>query len=387
MAKQEVPITGAVLTWAREESALSQPELASRLGVGPDVISQWEVGDSCPTQGQFTKMAEVLRRPTALFFLPVPPCRGGLPTRFRNAPGLAGHTLSQEEIRHIRWARRLQDAVLWALRDQGMSTVDLPRFSPAGNPGGPATQFRSALRVSLDAQLAWEGPSEAFRAWRSVLEAQGVFVLQLPLGRGHIRGFSAWDDMAPLIAVNTAYHPTARIFTLFHEVGHLLTRTDAACLRFIAPDDIDVGVERWCERFAAELLMPKEAVLNIAERLGFGPGRLVEDVDAVRRIAGRFKVSARAVSLRLQELRVASPTLYRTVERVLSGLDWNPNTGGGGGKPASEKRLGQLGRRIPAVLLESVAGARMTSAELADYLRLTTGQVDDLRSLMSPGRG
>jgi hypothetical protein len=146
-------------------------------------------------------------------------------------------------------------------------------------------------------------------------------------------------------------------------------------------------VERWCERFAAEVLMPKEAVLQIAGRLGFTLGTLVDDVEAVRRIAGRFKVSTRAASLRLQELHLASPTLYRAVERVLSGLDWNPKAGGGGGQPAPEKRLGQLGGRIPAVLLESVAGARMTSADLADYLRLTTGQVDDLRSLMSPRHG
>jgi len=53
--------------------------------------------------------------------------------------------------------------------------------------------------------------------WRGVLEARGVLVLQLSIGKGNVRGFSAWDDHAPIVAVNTSYHPTARIFTLFHE--------------------------------------------------------------------------------------------------------------------------------------------------------------------------
>ena len=36
-----------------------------------------------------------------------------------------------------------------------------------------------------------------------------------------------------------------------HEVGHLLTRSDAACQSFMVPGGQDGTVERWCERFAA----------------------------------------------------------------------------------------------------------------------------------------
>lgn len=383
MPKREVPITGAVLGWARQESGQSPEDLARSLGVGLEVVLAWEAGDSRPTAGQFTRLAELLHRPTAVFFLPEPPRRGGLPTNFRQAPGLSGHELSADEVRQIRWGRRLQEIVAWVLRDREAEAVRLPRLSAQGRSEEAAAAFRRTLGVEPATQLGWDSPSEAFRAWRSALEEQGLLVLQLALGKGNIRGFSAWDDLAPIAAVNTAYHPTARIFTLFHEVGHLLTRTDAACLRFIQPGEHEAGVERWCERFAAEVLMPAEALQAVAARFGVSAARSVADVETARRIAGRFKVSARAAGLRLQELGLAPPTLYGRIERELGALDWNPREGrGGGGQPAPEKRLGQLGERVPEILLQASAAGRLTQSELADYLRLTTGQLDDLRSLI-----
>lgn len=385
MARREVPITGSVLAWARDEAALTRADVAASLGIEPAVVGAWEEGEAYPTRGQFSRLAELLRRPTALFFLPEPPSRAGLPTSLRAAPGLMGHRLSKEEVRQIRWARRLQEIVGWVLRDEDSAPVTLPQFSPNGGSLHAAATVRQMLGVMPAEQLAWESPSEAFRNWREVLEGLGILVVQLQLGRESVRGFSAWDDRAPIVGVNTAYHPTARIFTLFHEVGHLVTRTDAACLRFIVPGDPEVGTERWCERFAAELLVPADALRSVASRLGVSEEAQVGDVEIARRIAGRFKISTRAASLRLQELRLAPTSLYGMVERELADRDWNAQAGGGGGQPAPEKRLRELGTRIPEILIDATEGGRLTRSDLSDYLHLTTGQVDDLRSLVATG--
>lgn len=385
MARREVPITGSVLLWAREEAALTRVDVATFLGVEPDVVRAWEEGEANPTRGQFSRLAELLRRPTALFFLPEPPSRSGLPTSLRSAPGLMGHRLSTEEVRQIRWARRLQEIVGWVLRDEDRAPVPLPQFSPKDSSLDAAMAVRQVLGITPAEQLSWASPSEAFRSWREVLERLGILVVQLQLGRESVRGFSAWDDHAPIVGINTAYHPTARIFTLFHEVGHLVTRTDAACLRFIVPGDPEVGTERWCERFAAELLIPADTLRSVASRLGVSERAHVASVETARRIAGRFKVSTRAASLRLQELRLAPTTLYGMVERELADRDWNAQAGGGGGQPAPEKRLRELGTRIPEILIDATEGGRLTRSDLSDYLRLTTGQVDDLRSLVATG--
>ena len=382
MPRQQVPITGSVLSWARAEAGLAIADIAAATGVDAATVAKWESGATQPTRGQFTKLVEILRRPSALFFLPDPPRTSGIPTSMRRAPGLAGRTLSQEEIRQIRWARRIQQMVSWILRDQDAPLVELPRSSIRLGAEQAATEVRRFLGVSPAEQLAWNNASEALREWRAALEVHSLLVFQLKLGRTGIRGFSAWDGTAPMVAVNTAYSPIARIFTLFHELGHMVTRTDAACWKFVVPNDSQPEIERWCERFAAELLLPAQTVRDVASTFGVTEATPVSDLDTVRRIASRCKVSIRATSLRLQELLLAPPTFYESLEPTLSQFDWSAGGGGGAGQPRVERRLGQVGLRTSELLVAATANDRITQAEVCDYLNLTSGQVDDLRAIV-----
>ena len=199
----------------------------------------------------------------------------------------------------------------------------------------------------------------------------------------NIRGFGAWDEYAPLVAVNTAYHPTARIFTLFHEVGHLLTRTDAACQSFVIPDGHDIEAERWCERYAASFLLPEADLRKAAEGYCISPDSPTTDPDKARLIANRFSVSTRATAIRMQEIGLAEPSLYGLVASQLAERDWNISSGGGGGQTSAKKRLGQLGTRIPEMLLDAADRERLTIRDLADLLQLKTGQLDDLKEIIS----
>ena len=305
-------------------------------------------------------------------------------TSFRNAPGLSDHRLGPDEIRWIRRSRRLQDLLSWVQQDSGAEPVALPTAAPGRAPETIVQEFRKLLAVPVETQLDWDSAGDAFRGWRSALESVGVVVLQLSLGRRGIRGFSAWDDFAPLVAVNTAYHPTARVFTLFHEVGHLLRRDDAACLRFMRPGDAEAGIERWCERFSANLLMPGEALAEVAGRYGVTPAAPVPDVRTARLISQRFNVSTRAGSLRLQELGLAPQGFYGRVESDLAALDWNKGGGSGGGSPAApERRLREMGTRTASILVEASERRRLSRLDLADYLRLNTSQLDDLQTLLA----
>ena len=384
MPTQGVPITGSVLAWARAESGLSQGELAESLKVGPDEVESWERGAALPGRGHFSELAKLLERPSAIFFLPEPPTRSAVPTSFRNAPGLSDHRLGKDEIRWIRRSRRLQDLLSWVQQDAGAEPVTLPTAAPGRTPETIVQEFRELLAVPVETQLDWDSAGDAFRGWRSALENVGVVVFQLSLGKEGIRGFSAWDDFAPLVAVNTAYHPTARVFTLFHEVGHLLRRDDAACLRFMRPGDAEAGIERWCERFSANLLMPGEALAEVAGRYGVTSAAPVPDVRTARLISQRFNVSTRAGSLRLLELGLAPEGFYGRVESELAALDWNKGGGGGGGSPAApERRLGEVGTRTASILVEASERRRLGRLDLADYLRLNTGQLDDLQALLA----
>ena len=387
MAPNTVPITAQVLAWTREEAGLTQVELAERARLAVESLQAWEAAESRPTKGQFNRLVGVLKRPSALFFLPEPPVEAGMPTSLRSAPALGSHRLGLTETRQIRWARRLQELTSWVLRDEGSPEAHLRQYRTNQDPGDVAAVERSLSGVSMAEQLGWKTASEAFRSWRSHLEEQGVLVMQLTMGKNNIRGFGAWDDYAPLVAVNTAYHPTARIFTLFHEVAHLLTRIDAACQSFVFPDQQDGSVERWCERFAATFLLPADSLKEMACQYGVTVASPTAQPDTARLIANRFSVSTRATAIRLQEVGLAEPSLYSAVAAAFAGRDWNdPSGGGGGGQPASVKRVGQFGTRLPSALFAASDRGRLTTRDLADYLQLKTGQLDDLKGLLNEPR-
>ncbi len=380
----EVPVTPSVLTWARVQAGMSVADLAQRLRVEASDVDNWETGDARPTKGQFTKLVKALRRPSAIFFLPEPPADAAeVPPNLRRSPEGDERELSTEEYRRLRWARRLQRIVSWSIADRDDESVELPQVDARSNPDNAAVEFRRILNVAASTQLEWRSTNEAFREWRAVLEDHRILVLQLSLGKAGCRGLSVWDPYAPLIAVNTAYSPAVRVFTLFHEVGHLLLRSDSACVTF---DDVGPAasrIERWCERFAAAVLLPADAVRELASQRGISTASKTDDPYDARWLANRFNVSVRASALRLTELGLGASGLYEAVQSEFSNSDWNSGGGGGGGQPAVEKRVGQLGSRVPSLLLDAVSAGRLTTADAAEYLKLTTNQLDDLRSMVS----
>ena len=379
MAKQLVSINGSVLTWAREEDGLSLEELADRMRVSADEIRSWEDGQEFPGRMQFTKLAKVLGRPSALFYLPEPPVEAGIPVKFRRAPGPAGRRLGRDELRRIRQAQRMQQITSWAVRDSGAGPVGLEPIERTNDPSRVGEGKRRASEVSADEQIGWRDAYEAFRNWRRLLEDSRVLVFQMSMGKDGIRGFSIWDDYAPMAVVNTAYHPTARIFTLFHEMGHLLTRTGAACLEFVGPGDSELDVERWCEQFAASFLLPAEDLRRQAMRQGAAEGSKADDPQTARRLADRFSVSARAMAIRLHAVGLADAGLYGAVASEFPNQDWSDGGGGGGGQIAVRKRITEYGRLLPEILFSAADRGRLNEHDLTDYLELTTGQVEDMR--------
>jgi len=117
-----------------------------------------------------------------------------------------------------------------------------------------------------------------------------------------------------VILVN-AQHPVVRQrFTVAHELGHLLLHgytTPHADRSFKFRDSraTEGGAieEIQANQFAAELLMPRELILEAAETRSFGHvAETPEDekeFDAwVAQLAYRFKVSKQAISIRLSSL-------------------------------------------------------------------------------------
>jgi Zn-dependent peptidase ImmA (M78 family)/transcriptional regulator with XRE-family HTH domain len=371
MATQS-PVKPAVLQWALAEDGRPLSEIAERTGVSTSELESWLLGDAGPGRGQLSKLADVLNRSRVTLLLPAPPVAASTPTAFRRAVG-SGNEVSGKARKAVRESRQIQKALSWIRRDDG--PVDLPQAKYSDESAEVAAEVRQWVDIAVDVQFRWSNDRDALREWRSALDAKGIYVFALQIGRKEIRGFSDWDDYAPVIGINVSdTSPAARIYSIAHELGHLVCRIDATCEEFGVSGVAQSRVEAWCESFAAAFLMPNDAVREAlrvqadAARPGFPPG----DIDQIRLLMRRFNVSARASAIRMETLGLAPKGLYAKINQVFqtrsssaSGTAYSP--------PRATMRLRQYGPEV----IESV----MTALPPRDALRILRINALDARRL------
>ena len=368
------PVNPALVRWAVAEDGRTVPELAEQLAVTETTLDEWMAGEAALTRGDVSKLADVLRRPRALFFLPAIPAGSSIPADFRMAPG-AEKPVTAAARQKIREITRVQRALEWARLPSGV--VDVPRSAVGDDPSAVAATLRTWSGLTDAERATWKSDGEALNAMRTRLADRGVLVVLTPIGHGELRGLSRWADYAPLIALhNSRVSAAARNYTLAHELAHLSSRRDSVCTDLTPAQFSQYEVERWCERVAANFLMPERDVRSLMNRLGItGP---TADIDAVRQVMTAFRVSGRAAAARLGDLRLASPGLYA---RVLAVFQPRPpaDRAKGFNRPRHETRLREYGGPAVSFILGS-----LPVVDALSVLRLTVADARKLAEVV-PG--
>ena len=375
-----VPINSKLLKWAIKESGYGLEDVADRLQVSPDDIRAWILDQSKPRLTQFRKIAVFLKQPEALFFLSEPPqLQQSLPA-FRHPRGDEHRDLNPRERRCIREAQRLQRGISWMLGEMGRAPEALPKVRIGSDPERAAKAARHRLGVTPETQIEYASESKAQHGWRAALEASGILVLLLPLGDKSTRGFSLYDDRAPLIAANTSgWNATARIFTFLHEYGHLVTRTSSICVEGRHPTTHGDEVERWCEAFAAAVLLPWTTIESLlTEQRGWQRDSQVRKLEDVSWLARKLNVSLRATAIRLIEKGVAEWSLYHEIP---PSSDHQVRGGGGEGRHRPQIRVDEYGKRTARVLLDALEDDVISTTDAMGYLNVYDTELEDVEIL------
>ncbi|HSQ02796.1 MAG TPA: ImmA/IrrE family metallo-endopeptidase, partial [Burkholderiales bacterium] len=375
------PITPEVVSWAVDRSGYSVEEIASAIGQPADAIKGWLDGSAQPTVSQAKALAAKLKRPFALLLWSTPP-KDDLPQiAFRAPVASEMRDLNPVERRYIRQAVRLQDAMIWVRQELNDEPFEFPGIRADSNTADAAEVARSALGISIDTQLGWTTEYEAFRQWRAMFEARGLCVFSLSLGVDSCRGMTLASEQVPIIVINTEWNPNARIFTLFHELGHVLSRTTSACATSWAKatEPMYNPVERWCEEFAASALMPLQAVEAHLRRIRVSK---VTDIRTVGAIARAFKVSMQAATLRLIETNHATWKLWDQIPR-----DSNAKSSGGGAGAEARTtpviRLGEFGRATAEILIRGMRADVLDRSQVASYLRVNDDALGEIEQKLA----
>ena len=107
-------------------------------------------------------------------------------------------------------------------------------------------------------QKKWNSDN-SFDHFKEYIEKIGIYIFQFQMPFEEARAFSLTDDF-PVIVLNTEDAKNGRIFSLFHEVCHILFNVGGV---FKDKETKKLKneytqIEDFCNRFAASFLVPEE---------------------------------------------------------------------------------------------------------------------------------
>jgi Zn-dependent peptidase ImmA (M78 family)/DNA-binding XRE family transcriptional regulator len=379
-------INPTVLKWARESAGWTIDDIAGKLHADVTLVRGWETGKVQPSLTNLMQLAAYFKRPLAALLLPSPPPEPPLPIDFRQLPRNE-QTLSKETRFAIRRARRLRKIALDLIRDfEGDARPKLRKVSITERPETIAQQERERLGIDLKRQLTSKTPFRMFEIWRAALEARNILVFRFPMPIEDTRGFSIVETTLPVIVVSAADAIHARMFTLFHEYGHLLLHEPGICVpgETRATRSHRSRVEIWCNRFAGAFLLPADALAEDAAFLAYQNGDWALG-DAAAKLSRRYKVSAQVVVRRMHTAGlIDDETFQREAQLLLARV---PVT-----KLVEKKKkiviqperkcLQEQGRRYVGLVLEGGHRQIISFGDVADYLSLSLRHLEKLQALM-----
>ncbi len=387
MPKRTVGIQPSILRWARESAGYSVEQVAGRIKRSPAEVAAWESGAGTPTYPQLERLAyQVYKRPLATFFLPEPPQEPALRQEFRTLPEFELSELAPDTRYRLRFAQALQLS-LYELND-GVNPAEHKLFHDIGLDAEAdirrsASRIRKHLGVTVTMQASWKSTDEALKEWRNLIQDHGVFVFKHAFKQREISGFCLTDPEFPLIYLNNSSAKTRQIFSLFHELAHVLLHVNAISKW----DQSYVGhlprreqrIERFCNAIAAEILMPSDDFA----RLTAG----IEQVDeaVVEKLAKRYHVSRESVLRRFLDQKSVDQAFYESVVRrwAAEADKTEPGRESRGNYYATQATY--LGERYLRLVFSRHYQGRLSLEQVADYLGVRTRTVAGLETFMLHG--
>jgi Zn-dependent peptidase ImmA (M78 family) len=358
---------------------------ARKLSVRVEQLASWEAGKSRPSIPQLRKIAEAYRRPLAAFYLPDPPRRFEVMHDFRRLERDSGiHERTPQLALEIRKAydRREWALELWAELDE-----PIPVFSAVTTLNGDveeaANRLRKELRITVEEQGGWRQDNEAFRGWRNKVERAGVLALQATtLKLDEARGFSISMNPLPVVVVNIKDAPRGRIFTLLHELTHIMLKEGGIC------DFHDGDIEAYCNRVAGAALFPRDSLLQSPTVRNHPKNDPRWSDIELRDLSRQFGGSREAALVRLLTLRLTTQSFYdRMRQEFLRQYEamQREKEEAEGFAPPHVIALSSAGPLFTSLVLENLNRENITASDVSDYLQIRLKHLKDLQREYSKG--
>jgi Zn-dependent peptidase ImmA (M78 family) len=126
------------------------------------------------------------------------------------------------------------------------------------------------------------------------------------------RGFTLSDNLAPLIFINSNDSKSAQIFTLAHELAHVWLGHSGISNPEPSFNYSLAETEKWCNRVAAELLVPAESLKQQVN------SRADITVEYLIKLSNIFNVSSLVMLISIYHLKLINKNFYNLLWKRLA---------------------------------------------------------------------
>lgn len=286
-----------MLQWAVDRAGVPLAEVRGRFAK----YDEWVTGTTHPTLKQLEDFARYTYAAVGFFFGTEPPELTLPIPDFRTMEGVRPGNPSPNLLDTVYLCQQRQEWYVDYARSVG--SEPLPFVGGLSIRHGvveAAEAIRAVLKLDLSVRRALPKWEDALRQFIQLADDAGVLVMvsgvvgsntHRKLDMEEFRGFALSDPVAPLVFVNGADTKSAQMFTLAHELAHLALG-QSALSDSTAAKVADIDVEKWCNRVAAELLVPLELFRQM-----YRPDAPIDG--EMQRLAKAFKVSTLVVLRRM----------------------------------------------------------------------------------------
>ncbi len=365
-----VSVQPDMLRWACERAGYDVAHFAEQI---PQLWA-WVRREKQPTLKQLEKLAKRTHTPFGYLFLPEPPDECLPVPDYRTMAGMAEARPSPNLLDTLYTMQRRQMWLRECLAEKGVEPLGF--VASAHLADEPEAVGREMRRV-LGLQGGW---AAGVRTWREAVSALRRAITQLGvmavingvvgnnthrrLSVKEFRGFALSDPYAPLIFVNGADAKSAQMFTLAHELAHIWLGTEGLSgFETLLPGG--TYVETWCNRAAAELLLPTRELRACWEEVS-------QEESPFEVLARRFKVSPVVASRRALDMNLVDRSTFIDFYKRYVNRERTGGTPSGGGDFYNNQNT-RIGKLFATQVLRAAMEGRIGFKEAYDLTGLHGG--------------
>jgi len=372
---EKFEIDSKFIEWSITSSGWDKNLLREKMKVSEKVFISWFKGIAKITLNQLRDLAKRTKRPIASFFLAKIPEEKPMPKDYRLYPEQIGK-FDKKTVFAVRKARRLQDIVknlmsnLYEERERKIREIKISE-----SPIIIAEEIRNLFNLTEEKQKKFKNSYEFMKFLREKLEENNIFTFQISMPEEDARGFALSDEFPSIATINSKDSIEARIFTLMHEVGHLLLNNTGISI----PDfNSKNSVEKWCNEFSSNFLLPKE----IAKRIFSERNEILIESSTLKELSRKYKLSKNMLLYNMAKLKFITFKDYNNVldryKRIEDVIKQSEEKKTGGGIPAERKCLSELGNKFISLVAENTSRKNITYSDALSYLSIKSKSFNKL---------